>query len=291
MTTLRFGFSPCPNDTVQFYALVHNRIDTLGLKFEPVLLDVEALNQKALCAELELTKASYAILGRVADSYWCLRSGGALGRGCGPLWVTKGERGAEELANLPIAHPGLNTTAHLLLTLRLGKPPLGEAMVFSEVMGRVAAGDLASGVIIHEGRFTYRERGLHAVEDLGQWWEGETSLPIPLGCILLKRGLSGVDPADVEGLLRKSHDWALENPSETARYIAGNAQEMEPEVIKSHIALYVNEFSRDLGAEGERAVLELIERQIGLGLAKRPTKDIFPPRRLSDEVFGSPKEK
>lgn len=266
MTTLRFGFSPCPNDTVQFYALLHGKIDTGPLTFQPVIADVEELNRLALSGELELTKASYGALGRLLPRYLCLSAGGALGHGCGPLWVTKGNRTADELAKLPIAHPGENTTAHLLLQLRLKGKFQGAPMVFHEIFDAVESGRAASGVIIHEGRFTYEARGLTKVEDLGQWWETATGAPIPLGCILLRRDLEGVDPLFVEGLLRQSLAWARANPGETMRWVRSLAQEMEGAVIAEHIRLYVNNFSEDLGLEGRKAVTELLERQSELGL-------------------------
>jgi 1,4-dihydroxy-6-naphthoate synthase len=276
MKRVRFGFSPCPNDTVQFFALVHGLVDTGGISFEPVLEDVETLNRMALSGELPMTKASYAVLGKVLPEYWCLRAGGALGRGCGPLWVSKGKKTAEELAALPIAHPGVNTTAHLLLSLRLGGKFTGIPMVFCEVMDAVDRGEAASGVIIHEGRFTYEGRGLTAVEDLGEWWERTTGAPIPLGAILLRRD-SGLDPLIVEELLRKSLDYGRNHPGEVAEYVRANAQELDDEVTARHIALYVNEYSRDLGEEGHKAVTELLTRQRALGLIPDWEGEVFAP--------------
>ncbi|PLX44431.1 MAG: 1,4-dihydroxy-6-naphthoate synthase [Deltaproteobacteria bacterium] len=275
---LRFGFSPCPNDTIQFYALVNGLVDTEGYEFEPILEDVEALNLMALEGELELSKASYGLLGHVLTDYWCLRSGGALGRGCGPLWIAARPGPAEEYAEYPVAHPGVNTTAYLLLTLRTGGVE-GVPMLFSDVMGAVASGEANSGVIIHEGRFTYGERGLFAVEDLGEWWERTTGAPIPLGCIMLKRDIpGGPDPLKVERWLRESYEYALANPEKVLEYVREHSQELSEEVVKSHIGLYVNEFSRDLGEEGEGAVLELMRRQRDLALIPQFAGEIFPPK-------------
>lgn len=260
MTNLRFGFSPCPNDTFQFHALLHGLIDTEGITFEPVIADVEELNRRALAGDLELTKASYGALPALSARYRLLRAGGALGRGCGPLWVTRGGKSARELAKLPIAHPGVNTTAHLLLKLRLGGQFTGVPMVFNEVMESVAAGLIPSGVIIHEGRFTYRDHGLTAVEDLGDWWERTTGGPIPLGCILLRRDVEGVTPEKLEGLLRRSLLHARANPEASRGWVRSLAQEMDEKVIADHIALYVNDYSLDIGEDGEKAVSEILRR-------------------------------
>ncbi len=278
MKTIRFGFSPCPNDTIQFHAMVHGLIDTHGYKFEPVMADVEELNRMALGSELELTKVSYGVLGKLLPDYWCLRTGGALGRGCGPLWVARGNTGAAQLARSPIAHPGVNTTAYLLTKLRLGDDFDGVSMLFSDIMEAVTSGEVPSGIIIHEGRFTYADKGLTKIEDLGQWWERETGLPIPLGCIVLKRELEGVDPALIQSIMRESLRFAKENPAEATAWVREHAQELDEEVIESHIGLYVNEFSEDIGEEGERAVRELLARQRAIEpeLANW-TGDLFPP--------------
>jgi 1,4-dihydroxy-6-naphthoate synthase len=280
MKTLRFGFSPCPNDTFQFFPLIEGLIDTGDLRFEPVLADVEVLNQRALTGELEMTKASFGALSRLLPTYWCLRSGGALGNGCGPLWVTKKGEGAppsaEELSRFPIAHPGENTTAYLLLKLRLGRELKGAPMIFHEVMQRVAANEFHSGVIIHEGRFTYREQGLVEVEDLGSWWEATTGAPIPLGCILLKRDQPGVDPKEVEEILRQSLRYSRAHPGEVMDYVRSHAQELDDEVIANHIELYVNEYSLNLGEKGTRAVTELLERQAGIETIESWEGKVFP---------------
>jgi len=261
---ITFGFSPCPNDTFQFHALVHGLVDTGGIDFVPHIADVEELNRLALAGELEVTKASYGVLGKILPDYSLLRSGGALGRGCGPLWVTKGDQSAEELAVQPIAHPGVNTTAHFLLQLRLKNNFTGVPLVFDEIMAKVASGEIPSGVIIHEGRFTYRKMGLTLVEDLGGWWEKTTGAPIPLGCIVLRRDVAPVTPLEIEEILRRSLRFAWENPEASKAWVRSLAQEMEEKVIREHIALYVNDFSLDLGVEGERAVEILLGAGPGL---------------------------
>lgn len=278
MPTLRLGYSPCPNDTFLFYALVHGLVDAEGYAFEPFLEDVETLNEGALRGEPAMTKASYGVLPLVRDRYWCLRSGGALGRGCGPLVVARREVPLEQAAAGRVAVPGVHTTANLLLDLRLGRPAEKVPMVFHEIMPAVARGEVDAGVIIHEGRFTYRGHGLVAVEDLGRWWEGATGLPIPLGCILLRRGEPGLDPLRVQRALRRSVEYALAHPEEPLAYVRRHAQELDDAVIAQHIRLYVNEFSVDVGPEGQRAVEVLLARAEALGRKSEPAgPGLFPP--------------
>jgi len=274
--TIRLGFSPCPNDTFLFHALVHGRVDTEGYRFEPVLEDVETLNRWALAGRLPMTKASYGVLGQVRDGYWCLRSGGALGWGCGPLVVAREKRPLEELVRTPVAVPGMHTTANLLLDLRVGRAVARVPLVFHEVMPAVARGEVAAGVIIHEGRFTYGEHGLVAVEDLGAWWEGETGLPIPLGAILVRRGEPGVDPVRVQRVVRRSVEHALAHPDESWEYVRRHAQELDDEVMRQHVRLYVNEFSVDVGEQGQRAVETLLERAARVGEVGWGTGPLFP---------------
>lgn len=276
MNPIELGYSPCPNDTFLFYALTHGRIDTEGLTFHPVLADVETLNQRALAGELPMTKVSYGILGRLCRRYWCLRSGGALGRGCGPLVVAREELPLEDLLTGPVAVPGVNTTANLLLGLRAGGQPRVVPMVFHEILPAVASGAVAAGVIIHESRFTYADHGLVAVADLGQWWEQDSGLPIPLGGILLRRDLPGVDPRVVERVLRRSVGYALEHPEEPMAYVRRHDQEMDDAVMRDHIDLYVNGFSLELGAEGEGAVRALVARSVAAGLCPPWDGALFP---------------
>lgn len=277
MKALPFGYSPCPNDTFLFYALAYRRIDTEGYRFEPVLEDVETLNQWALEGRLPLTKASYGVVGLVRDRYWCLRSGGALGRGCGPLVVAREDQPLEELLAGAVAVPGLHTTANLLLDLWAGRPVARRPMVFHAVMGAVARGEVGAGVVIHEGRFTYGAHGLVAVADLGAWWEGETGLPLPLGGILLRREEYGVDPAAVGRILRRSAAYALAHPEEPLAYVRRHAQESDDEVLARHIALYVNDFSVDLGKGGARAVEELLARGVAVGAFPVAVNPLLPP--------------
>lgn len=258
--TLSLGYSPCPNDTFIFYALVHGRISLDGLHIEERLEDVETLNRLALDGALDLTKISYHALGHLRHRYVLLRSGGALGRGCGPLVVAREETDMARLRGRKIAIPGELTTANLLLQL------CGEGfgnvlpMPFHRVMAAVAGGDADAGVIIHESRFTYRKHGLVQVRDLGAWWEEETGLPIPLGGILARRELGTELIEGIDRALAQSVCYAFAHPEEAGDYIKSHSQELSDEVVRQHIALYVNDFSIDLGDEGVHAIETLFSR-------------------------------
>lgn len=263
---INFGFSPCPNDTFAFHALVHGQVPLPGMEVRPFLADVEELNRRALDGELELSKLSFHALGRVLDRYALLRAGSALGRGCGPLLVARA--GAEEmdLSQVTVAVPGHLTTAHLLLALHLGRPPKVQPMVFHEVMPAVAAGRYDVGLVIHEGRFTYERLGLVKLLDLGQWWEEQTGLPIPLGCIAVRRDLGRETGLALERALRQSVEQAFAHPQASREYVLSHAQEMEDAVVSQHIGLYVNDFSLDLGPQGLAAVEEMLVRGRAAGL-------------------------
>lgn len=266
MLDLTLGYSPCPNDTFIFDALVHDRVAVEGVRFRERLEDVETLNRLARAAELDVTKISYGAIPYLLDDYVLLRSGGALGRGCGPLVVAREPVPMEELRGKRIAIPGRFTTANLLL--RLFDPALAEGVevVYSDVMPAVERGDFDAGLIIHESRFTYPEHGLVCLVDLGEWWERETGLPIPLGGILARRGLGAATVRAVEEGIRRSVDHAFAHPDDSLPYLRAHAQEMEESVMRRHVELYVNEFSRDLGDEGERAILALFERGRAAGV-------------------------
>jgi 1,4-dihydroxy-6-naphthoate synthase len=272
---LTLGFSPCPNDTFMFYPLVHGLVDTGGLSFYERLEDVETLNRLALEGELDVTKVSYHALGHIRARYALLRSGSALGRGCGPLLVAREPVDPAGLRGMSIAVPGQYTTA--LLLLRLFDPGLGNfiAMPFHEIMDAVTGGRVDAGLIIHESRFTYRGRGLHRLVDLGEWWEGETGLPIPLGGIVARRSLGPETIAVIERALRAGVDYARNNPSAAAGYIREHSQEISEEVCEAHIGLYVNDFSAELGDEGERAIAELLRRAEKSGIIPPSEAGLF----------------
>ena len=274
-TELTLGFSPCPNDTFMFYPLVHSLVDSCDLSYRERLEDVETLNQLALKGELDISKVSYHALGHIRDQYALLRSGSALGRGCGPLLVASEATDPANLRGKTIAVPGRYTTA--LLLLRLFDPELDNFIVmpFNEIMDAVLSGNVDAGLIIHESRFTYHGFGLHKLIDLGEWWEGETGLPIPLGGIVARRSLGAETIAAVERALRSGVKYAQSHPGEAARYIGEHAQEMSPEVCAAHIGLYVNDFSTDLGDEGIQAISCLLQRAEQAGLIPASTMPLF----------------
>lgn len=272
---LSLGYSPCPNDTFIFGALANNMIDPGDFTFAVRLEDVETLNR--LCAEkrLDVTKISIAALAHCLKDYALLSSGGALGRGCGPLIVARPGAKIETMAESLVAVPGTLTTAHLLLSLFLGKCPRVLPMPFDGIMPAVQKGDCLYGVIIHEGRFTFQNYGLRCLLDLGEWWERKTSLPIPLGGIAIRRDLAETAAGEISSLIRRSLTFAWENPSRLQEYIRAHAQEMEAGVIQEHIRLYVNDFSRDLGMEGRQAIRKLLHAGSEIGLLPSLTEDMF----------------
>ena len=256
---LSLGYSPCPNDTFIFYALVHGRVPAAPAVQE-VLLDIETLNGMAARSELDVVKVSFHALGHLLDDYCLLRSGGALGRGCGPLVVARESLEPGELAGLRVAIPGKRTTAALLL--RLFAPGLERTveMPFHRIMGSVRDGDADAGVIIHESRFTFQRCGLCRVLDLGEWWEQTTGHPIPLGGIAARRRLGAGEIHRLEDGLRRSVEYAHAHPEEVRSYVAGQAQEMDPDVMEAHIELYVNDHTLDYGGDGRAAIEELMTR-------------------------------
>lgn len=281
MKTLSLGYSPCPNDTFIFYAVTHGKVDTKNLNFKELLLDVETLNQKALQAELDLTKISYHAFGHLHKKYCLLRTGSALGRGCGPLVIAKNEYSMEDLRGKKIAIPGKLTTAHLLLQLydsafsSSGEKPNLLVMPFHKIIEAVAQGEVDAGLIIHEGRFTYPSYGLKPVIDLGEWWEKQTGLPIPLGGIIAKRSLGEGLNKKANTTIRKSIEYAMSNRNEPMDYIKTHSQELSEDVINQHINLYVNAYSVDVGEEGEKAVNELLSRAESAGFIPKLKQPIF----------------
>ncbi len=257
--TLRFGFTPCPNDAFAFHALVHGLVPA-PFDVEPVLLDIEELNRRASGAEFELIKLSFGAAAAAGDSYRLLRSGAALGRGVGPLVVAREVASLEEAAAGRVAVPGRETTAFLLF--RLATPALGDVVElrYDRILDAVVAGDVDAGLIIHESRFTYAEHGLAAVADLGEWWEGETGLPVPLAGIFARSDLEPEVVDAAEAAIRASVEYAFANPEASREYVRSLSQEMSDEVCAAHIALYVNEHSVDIGDEGLTAIDRLLGR-------------------------------
>ena len=272
---LTIGYSPCPNDTYIFYALVHGNVRVPGVEFREQLADVETLNQMALEGSLDITKISYHALGYLREQYALLRSGSALGRGCGPLIVAKPGTTLEDIKRGTIAIPGKLTTASLLL--RLYDPSITNivVMTFDRIMNAVSAEEVIAGLIIHESRFTYPLYKLEKLLDLGEWWEHHSRLPIPLGGILGKRLLGRDVLLQVEEGIRASLRYAEAHADEVLSYCKRHSQEMDEKVMKSHIDLYVNDFSLDLGREGLAAVRRLFDEAEACGIFPRSGKALL----------------
>ncbi|PAW92501.1 1,4-dihydroxy-6-naphthoate synthase [Mucilaginibacter sp. MD40] len=278
---LTIGFSPCPNDTFIFDALIHHKIDTEGLDFEVFYDDVETLNQKAFRGELDITKLSYHAFAYAVDKYVLLDAGSALGFGVGPLLICKddAEQLRERLNNgdkeVKIAIPGKYTTANFLLSLAFPEATNKQELVFSDIENAVLDGRADVGLIIHENRFTYQDKGLQKIIDLGDYWEKRTGCAIPLGGIVANRNL----PADVQykinRVIRKSVEFAFANPKSGLEYIRSHAQEMSEEVMYKHIELYVNQYSVDLGAEGKKAIRLMFDTALEKGIIPAMHKELF----------------
>ncbi len=258
---ITIGFSPCPNDTFIFDALVNNKIDTEGLTFEAVLEDVQTLNNWAQQKRLDVSKISYGVLPLVLDDYTVLSSGGALGKGVGPLLIAKSATGFTEAAmsDLVIAIPGENTTAHFLFTLAFPRASKKRFVVFNEVEEKVLNGEVDAGVIIHENRFTYHDKGLVKLMDLGEFWETKTGLPIPLGGIIINKNIDNAIKLKVDSLICKSLEYAYERYPYLPDFVKKHSQEMSEAVMRKHIDLYVNNFTLSLGDDGKAAVKKLLQ--------------------------------
>ena len=267
---MTLGYSFCPNDTFIFHALTHGLVP--GLRVQECLEDVETLNRWAGEGKLELTKVSYHAYFYVMDHYVALRSGGALGRGVGPLLVSRPGQTLRKVAT-----PGAWTTAHLLL--RLARPDLEEVQClrYDQIIPALQSGQLDGGVLIHESRFNYQDHGLESRLDLGAWWEEETGLPLPLGAILARRDLGETKISQVQAAVRSSLQRAWQRPEASRDYIRQHAHELSPEIVDRHIRTYVNDFSLDIGPEGEQAVQELHRRARQAGLVTGLAQPLFGP--------------
>ncbi|MGI4806055.1 MAG: menaquinone biosynthesis family protein, partial [Janthinobacterium lividum] len=269
---LTLGFSPCPNDTFIFDALIHHKIDTEGLDFEVFFDDVETLNQKAFRGELDVTKLSYHAFAYVTDQYVLLDAGSALGFGVGPLLICKDEKFLDrkyldaQISNLKIAIPGKYTTANFLLSLAFPEGKNKTEVLFSDIENQVINGEKDLGLIIHENRFTYQDKGLHKILDLGDFWEQQTGCAIPLGGIVANRNLSEEIQHKINRVLRKSVEFAFANPKSGLEFIRQHSQEMSEEVMYKHIDLYVNKYSVDLGEDGRKAIQILFDKALQSGV-------------------------
>ncbi len=272
---LSLGFSPCPNDTFIFDAMIHKKIDVEGLDFKVFMEDVETLNRKALQQELEITKLSCFAYGRLAECYVLLDSGGAMGMNCGPLLIAKKSITQEAINEGPIAIPGDLTTANFLFSLAYPKAAHKIAFTFNEIEDAVLDGVVNAGVIIHENRFTYESRGLTKIVDLGSYWEEKTGFPIPLGAIAVKRTIPDDLKHKINRVIRRSVEFALANPDSSLDFVKTYAQEMDVEVMQKHIALYVNHFSVDMGDQGREALNYLYGKAKEMELIKQFKSKIF----------------
>ncbi len=281
-TTLTIGFSPCPNDCFIFDAMIHHKIDTEGLEFDVFMDDVETLNQKAFDNSLDITKLSYHAYAYITNSYQLLNAGSALGNGCGPLLVSMSSDAnyvitnlESKMSNITIAIPGKFTTARFLLGLAFPFAINTVEMRFSEIEDAVVRGEVDAGVIIHENRFTYQDKGLKKIIDLGEYWETLAIAPIPLGGIVIKRSFSEEMKQKVNRVIRRSVEYAFANPEASKVFVKLHSQTMHDDVIKKHIELYVNEYSLDLGDKGKRAVKLLFDKAQEMGLIEKIEEEIF----------------
>ena len=272
---LTLGFSPCPNDTFIFDAMVHNRIDTEGLTFDLVMEDVEALNHRALRHELAVTKLSYHAFAYLVDTYALLESGSALGNGVGPLLIAKSLDVENTVNQSVVAIPGKYTTANFLFSLAYPEAQNKKEFVFHDIEAAILRGDVSAGVIIHENRFTYQNHGLIKLMDLGEFWENTTNKPIPLGGIVVRRDLPIEVQQKMERVMRRSVQYAFANPLASYDFVGQHAQEMDETVRQKHIGLYVNGFTAGLGMEGRTAVKILFEMANERSIIPPYTSNIF----------------
>lgn len=257
MTKLTLGFSPCPNDTFIFDAMVHGRIDTEGLEFNYFLADVEELNRRALSTEVDVTKVSYHAYSHMAENYLILDSGSALGHRNGPLLISKRDIDSSELAKASIAIPGKYTTANLLFSIAWPDARNKKEYLFSDIPDVLLRDEADAGLIIHETRFTYEKMGLTKIADMGEFWEKLTGLPIPLGAIVIKRDIPEEIALKVNRIIRKSLEYAYKDSFASYRFVSENANDMDSTVMNNHIKLFVNEFTLNLGKKGKEAVNEM----------------------------------
>ena len=256
---LSIAYSPCPNDTFIFDALAHQKIDTEGLTFDIIHGDVETLNREAMDGKYDITKLSYHAFAYMSNQYQLLTAGSALGRGCGPLMISKDEIPRSKIEFCLIGIPGRLTTANFLMTLAFPEAATKKEMVFNEIENALLNDAIDIGLIIHENRFTYIHKGLKKIIDLGEWWEKKYLLPIPLGGIVTRRDFEPELQLKINRVVKRSVEFALANPAQTMQYVRDHAQEMDEQVMQQHIALYVNDFSVDLGEEGKAAISALYE--------------------------------
>jgi 1,4-dihydroxy-6-naphthoate synthase len=272
---LTLGFSPCPNDTFIFDAMVHGRIDTEGLEFDYFLADVEELNRKAIDATVDITKISYHAYAYASPNYLILDSGSALGHRNGPLLISKKQINTDELKKMRIAIPGKMTTANLLFSIAWPEVHNKPEYLFSDIDAAILNDEVDAGLIIHETRFTYQKKGLKKIADLGEYWESMTGLPIPLGAIVINRKVPSEIALKVNRVLRRSLEFAYRDSFASYDFVSANAKEMDSTVMNNHIKLYVNEFSLNLGAKGREAIKTLFSISRKKGVIPEMPAQIF----------------
>ncbi|MCF8244925.1 MAG: 1,4-dihydroxy-6-naphthoate synthase [Saprospiraceae bacterium] len=272
---LSLGFSPCPNDTFIFDAMLHGRIDTEGLEFEVFMEDVESLNRRAMLGELDVTKLSYHAYAYLLEKYVLLDAGSALGKNCGPLLIARHQMTDAEVEKALIAIPGKFTTANFLLSLAFPSATRKLETVFSNIENAVLEGQVDAGLIIHENRFTYEQKGLVKIIDLGEFWEASTGMPIPLGGIVVRRSLEEAVRQKVNRVMERSVRYAFEHPAASKDFVQANAQEMEESVMNNHIKLYVNDYTKNLGGAGRAAIGKLFDVARARGIVPIYKEDIF----------------
>ena len=272
---LSLGFSPCPNDTFIFDAMLHGRIDTEGLDFEVFMEDVEALNRRAFAGEIAVTKLSYHAFAHLTHQYALLHSGSALGNNCGPLLVARTAMTDQQINAAAIAIPGKMTTANLLLSLAYPQALDKRETLFSAIEDAVLEGHVDAGLIIHENRFTYMQKGLVKLIDLGEYWETSTGLPIPLGGIVVRRDIPAAIQQKINRVLRRSVEYAFAHPAEVMPFVRQHAQSMEDSVMQAHIDLYVTKYTVDLGEKGRDAVQHMFRIALEKGVISTYEKNIF----------------
>jgi len=265
---LTLGFSPCPNDTFIFDAMVNGHIDTKGIEFEYVMEDVETLNQMAYAGKLDITKLSYGTYLNLSKQYALLHSGSALGKGVGPILVSKKKIDFSDINKKSIAIPGAKTTANLLLSLAAPEAQNKTEIIFSDIEEALLQERFDIGLIIHESRFTYEQKGLHKIIDLGDWWETTMNAAIPLGGIVMKREFEKNLIAQIDALIKESVLFSWKNYPNLSSFVQCNAQEMDEEVMRQHIQLYVNEYTTELGEVGVHSIQTLFDKAVSIGLIK-----------------------
>lgn len=272
---ITLGFSPCPNDTFIFDAMAHGKIDTEGYRFSFETADIETLNSQAIQGKYDLTKLSFFAYPAVVKKYQLLHAGSALGNNCGPLLISKNDFPLSEVPSLHIAIPGIMTTANFLLTYAFPEARNKTELVFSEIEKSLLDGRFDAGAIIHESRFTYMQKGLRKLIDLGEYWETQTGHPIPLGGIAVKRDLPQETKQALNRIMKRSVAYALQNPESSKDFVTSHAQEMQPEVMKKHIGLYVNHYTESLDTKGMEAIHFMYRLAADNGLIAEMPEDIF----------------